>query len=158
MFFLFFASVIATLFAKMLDFSAIPSILTLIGLFYIFHHKNLSNVLKILVFTAILIIFALLMMHKMSGFNNWQSYHIIKLSSNSAEFSMCLNFDKTLIAFAILYSSHKPILNFYQYRKLLCWSRLLWQSHCLYCIILLQFWDILPEAPNLLMQIYSLCG
>ncbi len=116
---LFIISTILAVFSKIINPIALISIIAMIGLFYLFYNKTLSNISKIIVFILILAVSALLMAHKIPGYNNWEIYDYLKLSELSAPFSMWLNFDKGLIAFALLYAVNKKPLILNDYKLIL---------------------------------------
>jgi len=85
------------------------SIFPLGACLFLLHFEAKKPYVRLLLFLIITIITILLFLHKIPGYNNWQVFPNLKLSSNSANFNFWLNFDKPIIGFLLLLFAYKPI-------------------------------------------------
>lgn len=94
------------LFVNQVEVISLISLLILGILMYLFYNKNYNKYFKFLLFFVITLMCIFLFLHKVPGYNNWKVLSDIKLSDHSVNFSLWLNFDKTMVGFLFLLFSH----------------------------------------------------
>jgi len=86
------------------------SIILLFGLLiYSFYQKKFPSLYKVFIYFGIIIIAILSFLHQLPSINNIELLTNIKLSKNSSNFDIWLNFDKPLIAIFILFFVYNPL-------------------------------------------------
>ncbi len=119
---LFIFSVLLGLFCHQFGFLALTSILGLGSAIYLFYQPTTNSIVKFSLFWVILILSALLFIHKIPGYYNWKIYDHIILSENSSEFEFWLSFDKSLIGFFLLFFGYNQYLVKNHYKEILLTS------------------------------------
>jgi hypothetical protein len=83
------------------------SLVFLITNFISFYQKKSSAKYKFLIFFSIFIIIILSFAHLLPSFNNIEAIKNIRLSKNSSDLNLWLNFDKPLIAIFMLFFAYQ---------------------------------------------------
>jgi|GEM_PF-1348053 len=95
------------------------SIILLFGLLiYSFYQKKFPSLYKVFIYFGIIIIAILSFLHQLPSINNIELLTNIKLSKNSSNFDIWLNFDKPLIAIFILFFVYNPPRKFSDYKNI----------------------------------------
>ena len=95
------------------------SIILLFGfLIYSFYQKKLPSPYKIFIYFGIFIVTILSFLHQLPSINNIELLTNIKLSKNSSNFDLWLNFDKPLIAIFLLFFAYNPPRKFSDYKNI----------------------------------------
>jgi uncharacterized protein len=116
---IFFAIALATaLISGVINFISSLIILLFGFLIYSFYQKKLSSPYKIFIYFGIFIITILSFLHQLPGINNIEFLTNIKLSKNSSNFDLWLNFDKPLIAIFLLFFIYNPPRKFSDYKNI----------------------------------------
>lgn len=116
---IFFAIALATaLISGVINFISSLIILLFGFLIYSFYQKKLSSPYKIFIYFGIFIITILSFLHQLPGIDNIEFLTNIKLSKNSSNFDLWLNFDKPLIAIFLLFFIYNPPRKFSDYKNI----------------------------------------
>ena len=116
---IFFAIALATaLISGVVNFISSLIILLFGFLIYSFYQKKLSSPYKIFIYFGIFIIAILSFLHQLPGIDNIEFLTNIKLSKNSSNFDLWLNFDKPLIAIFLLFFIYNPPRKFSDYKNI----------------------------------------
>ena len=116
---IFFAIALATaLISGVVNFISSLIILLFGFLIYSFYQKKLSSPYKIFIYFGIFIITILSFLHQLPGIDNIEFLTNIKLSKNSSNFDLWLNFDKPLIAIFLLFFIYNPPRKFSDYKNI----------------------------------------
>ena len=116
---IFFAIALATaLISGVINFISSLIILLFGFLIYSFYQKKLSSPYKIFIYFGIFIIAILSFLHQLPGIDNIEFLTNIKLSKNSSNFDLWLNFDKPLIAIFLLFFIYNPPRKFSDYKNI----------------------------------------
>ena len=95
------------------------AIILLFGfLIYSFYQKKSSAKYKFLIFFSIFIITILSFVHLLPSFNNIEAIKNIRLSKNSSDLNLWLNFDKPLIAIFMLFFAYQTPRKLNDYKKI----------------------------------------
>jgi|APGre2960657423_1045063.scaffolds.fasta_scaffold79215_1 hypothetical protein len=95
------------------------SIILLFGLLiYSFYQKKFPSLYRVFIYFGIIIIAILSFLHQLPSINNIELLTNIKLSKNSSNFDIWLNFDKPLIAIFILFFVYNPPRKFSDYKNI----------------------------------------
>ena len=87
-------------------------------LIYSFYQKKSSAKYKFLIFFSIFIITILSFAHLLPSFNNIEAIKNIRLSKNSSDLNLWLNFDKPLIAIFMLFFAYQTPRKLNDYKKI----------------------------------------
>jgi len=87
-------------------------------LIYSFYQKKSSAKYKFLIFFSIFIITILSFVHLLPSFNNIEAIKNIRLSKNSSDLNLWLNFDKPLIAIFMLFFAYQTPRKLNDYKKI----------------------------------------
>lgn len=116
---IFFAISLATaLISGVINFISSLIILLFGFLIYSFYQKKLSSPYKFFIYFGIFIIAILSFLHQLPGIDNIEFLTNIKLSKNSSNFDLWLNFDKPLIAIFLLFFIYNPPRKFSDYKNI----------------------------------------
>jgi len=116
---IFFAIALATaLISGVINFISSLIILLFGFLIYSFYQKKLPSPYKIFIYFGIFIITILSFLHQLPGIDNIEFLTNIKLSKNSSNFDLWLNFDKPLIAIFLLFFIYNPPRKFSDYKNI----------------------------------------
>ena len=116
---IFFTIALATaLISSVVNFISSLIILLFGFLIYSFYQKKLPSPYKIFIYFGIFIITILSFLHQLPGINNIEFLTNIKLSKNSSNFDLWLNFDKPLIAIFLLFFIYNPPRKFSDYKNI----------------------------------------
>ena len=116
---IFFAIALATaLISGVVNFISSLIILLFGFLIYSFYQKKLPSPYKIFIYFGIFIITILSFLHQLPGIDNIEFLTNIKLSKNSSNFDLWLNFDKPLIAIFLLFFIYNPPRKFSDYKNI----------------------------------------
>jgi membrane protease YdiL (CAAX protease family) len=95
------------------------SIIFLFGfLVYSFYQKKSPSLHKVFIYFGIIIITIFSFLHQIPSIDNIELLTNIKLSKNSSNFDLWLNFDKPLIAIFLLFFSYNPPKKFSDYKNI----------------------------------------
>jgi membrane protease YdiL (CAAX protease family) len=116
---IFFTIALATaLISGVINFISSLIILLFGFLIYSFYQKKLPSPYKIFIYFGIFIIAILSFLHQLPGIDNIEFFTNIKLSKNSSNFDLWLNFDKPLIAIFLLFFIYNPPRKFSDYKNI----------------------------------------
>ena len=116
---IFFSLSLATaLIAGVVNFISCLIILLFGFLIYSFYQKKMPLPYKIFIYFGIIAITILSFSHKLPSIENIELLTNIKLSKNSSNFDLWLNFDKPLIAIFLLFFAYNPPRKFSDYKKI----------------------------------------
>jgi membrane protease YdiL (CAAX protease family) len=95
------------------------SIIFLFGfLVYSFYQKKSPSLHKVFIYFGIIIITIFSFLHQIPSIDNIELLTNIKLSKNSSNFDLWLNFDKPLIAIFLLFFAYNPPKKFSDYKNI----------------------------------------
>jgi len=115
---LFLFSLATALIAGVINFLSFSIILLFGFLINIFYLKTLSPPYKIFIYFAIIFLTILSFLHQLPSIDNIEFLTDIKLSENSSNFDLWLNFDKPLIAIFLLFFAYNPPRKFSDYKNI----------------------------------------
>lgn len=128
------------------------SIILLFGfLIYSFYQKKSSSSYKVFLYFGIIIITIFSFSHQLPSIHNIELLTNIKLSKNSSNFDLWLNFDKPLIAIFLLFFAYSPPRNFSDYKNIFIQTIMLFVPLLIILLALGIFGNFLvfdPKFPN----------
>ncbi len=111
-------SLLMALIAGIVGLLSIAIILLFGFLIYSFYQKNFPAKIQIFIFFVIAIITILSFVHLLPSFNNIEAIKNIRLSKNSSDLNLWLNFDKPLIAIFMLFFAYQVPRQLNDYKKI----------------------------------------